>query len=597
MGKDQQQPSVGSTETTPTVNPATHATETEVAAEDLAAPSPETVAALQEAGGNSLAADVAAGQASGGEEAGQQAEAGEQAPVQEVAGGQAAYEAALGKFLGGKLYAAVHDALSFEAMQGYARDGMASGLKALADLLNRADEVDPKAVDQFAEALVKKYGDLAAQWLDSPGGHSLQESLQGWADAHPRTIVALALLAAAGAVLADMDIPELKHTLELGEDTSLTLAARLGSLRNIAVQKISAKLQTVAAGITATLSAEVTDGDDGVGGKAGLTLEKGGSSLTVDGEIQGQDLTFGVSGETPIGAGLTLRGALEGDDAGVNSISAAVETERGDTVNTTEVSYDLGSETLTLSNAAEFALGPGTGSVNLSADSAGNATVGVGYEGDVPGVEGLSGSVSLENAMAGLGVGSSYDLTAEQRAALGLDYTKDDFEAHFQLDYDSTGSTDVSTEVAGSVGENQRAGFRATLPNLDPRLLEVGGFYQFESPDRFQGFLADYTYNRGEDSHELKLRVEEELGGIYWRLSNETVLNDEGVANRAELLGAKFVDSDVALIGGVRDNLSASGDHSVEAVVGAQVQGVPITIGYDPSSGAVSVGLTLRFGR
>ena len=84
--------------------------------------------------------------------------------------------------------------------------------------------------------------DLASKYLDQHGVE-LVNALGGWVDAHPRIIVGIAILAAAAAIVADMDIPELKHRFKLSDEWAIKLGANIGSFQNITLKKIEAELE------------------------------------------------------------------------------------------------------------------------------------------------------------------------------------------------------------------------------------------------------------------------------------------------------------------------------------------------------------------
>ncbi|MBT8496234.1 MAG: hypothetical protein KJO07_24530 [Deltaproteobacteria bacterium] len=151
------------------------------------------------------------------------------------------YEQTLGRVLGPKIYDAVSDIVTLEALAGYARSGLESGLGGLGKLVRESDRDDAGEYEKAIDALQLVLGPMAEQFVQQHG-EELQARLQNFVDTRPVAVVALALLAAAAAVAADMEIPELKHTFKITDNVDLTAGARLGSLRNITLERISARL-------------------------------------------------------------------------------------------------------------------------------------------------------------------------------------------------------------------------------------------------------------------------------------------------------------------------------------------------------------------
>lgn len=169
-----------------------------------------------------------------------------------TASGLANYESTLGKWLGSKLYSAVSDQLTLDKLAGYASSGVGAALGPLGDYIKSADgDVDPAVVDKAMKALETALGKQASNFVKAHG-KGLQKALQGFVDASPELIVLLALLAAAGAVAANMKIPDLKAKLKIADGLDAQLSVRLGKLRDISLEKIEAKLTYNAGKLKAT---------------------------------------------------------------------------------------------------------------------------------------------------------------------------------------------------------------------------------------------------------------------------------------------------------------------------------------------------------
>lgn len=197
-----------------------------------------------------------------------------------TASGLANYESTLGKWLGSKLYAAVSDQLTLDKLAGYAESGLKGALGPLGDYIKDADaDADPAQVDKAMAALKGALGKEASKFVKANGA-GLQKALQGFVDASPELIVLIGLLAAAGAVAANMKIPELKAKLGITDGLDLELSAKIGKLRDITLEKIQAKLILEAGSLKATAVVAYEDEDM----KARLDLRYG---LTDDLDLTG----------------------------------------------------------------------------------------------------------------------------------------------------------------------------------------------------------------------------------------------------------------------------------------------------------------------
>jgi len=175
--------------------------------------------------------------------------------------GLANYEATLGKWLGSKLYAAVSKEITLDKMSGHADSAFASAVRSLGGYVKGADkDVDPGQVDKAVAALLAQFGKEAGKFVQSEGA-GLQGALAGWVDANPELIVTLALLAAAGAVAANMEIPELSQKIGLADGLDARVSVRLGKLRDITLEKIEAKLAYKAGQLSASFTGALEGGD------------------------------------------------------------------------------------------------------------------------------------------------------------------------------------------------------------------------------------------------------------------------------------------------------------------------------------------------
>ena len=282
--------------------------------------------------------------------------------------GLANYQAALGTWLGGELYGAVADELTMESLAGHADKGLSEAIQALVGAAaDQADTVDDAAVERFAEALANRFDGLAGEWLEQNGG-GLQQALSGWVDAHPRSIAAVGLLAAAGAVLADMDVPTLKKKFGLTDQLSAKLSAKLGSLQNIALQEIKAQLEYTSGPLITAM--QVSHGEDGTNAK--LEGSYKGDDWSVKGNVvvteDGID-AWGLSGLYGIREGLTLSAAAQQASGKDPTVNASITHVDGSVTNRLSTAYDANDGTLSLSGLHRDDWGEISGMVNSKGDA------------------------------------------------------------------------------------------------------------------------------------------------------------------------------------------------------------------------------------
>ena len=164
-----------------------------------------------------------------------------------TAAGLANYESSLGNWLGGELYGAVSNNLTYSKVGQTADGAISSLLKSAAERINLLDDLDNVHVDDgFSDALGQtlsmKFDGLGEEWVNG-AGREMVTDLQNWTDANPKTVATVGLLAAAGAVAANMEIPELKHSLGITDELTATMAVKLGRFQNIALEEIRSKLE------------------------------------------------------------------------------------------------------------------------------------------------------------------------------------------------------------------------------------------------------------------------------------------------------------------------------------------------------------------
>jgi len=527
-----------------------------------------------------------------------------------TAEGLANYEATLGKWLGPKIYKAIAPHLTLDKMADYADQAFTGGLTALVDQLgNLEGEVDEAAIDKFNKALVEQFGEVAGDWLEGDG-KGFAEKVAGWVDTHPGTIVTIALLAAAGAIAADMDIPTLKHKLGITDNLSAELEAKLGSLRNISLQSIEATLKWQSEGVSASVTSGYDDeaGTHTHGMQTTLTGDKDTFSFTGEGTFKGNDLELWSldANFKHFLEGQKDRKSDDGFEAGAGYskteddgriATGLIRTTDGDLITTHSGNFNLDTGLITLTDSYKLLLDSGSLEFSKSSNSDGDQTNKLGYENDFG--NGLKGSFSLEQMLKSQGVDSAYDLDASQKMELGLSYSRDWLTTELDAVFDSAGDSTLSGKLDTEFGGGFVAGGQGSFRLNDPRLTEMGAYFGFRSSDEFTTFLGRYQFDAGKDSHTLSVLMEKQLGVIYGRIQHSSVFTDSNIANETSAHAGYFFDDkkDVGIIGGATYQSSGEGDHHVIPQLGMQIKGVPLLVGYDIQSKGWTVGLTLPFGR
>ena len=264
--------------------------------------------------------------------------------------GLANYQAALGTWLGGELYDAVSPHLTLESLSGVATDGLNSVLKALGEQLNNLGDADEGAVEAFAEALANKYDDLAGEWVEANPG--IQQALAGWVDAHPRTIAAVGLLAAAGAVLANVELPELKKKLDLGAGFTASGGVKLGRIRDIALEQIKAKLEYASGPLIAAVQVEHGESTSGT-----ISAGFGSDTQRVDGSVKVTETgidAWGLRGLYGLDGGITLSGGVSGTGSDAPTVNAQIKRVDGSLTTINGVDYDASTGRISTDMSAEW---------------------------------------------------------------------------------------------------------------------------------------------------------------------------------------------------------------------------------------------------
>jgi hypothetical protein len=420
-------------------------------------------------------------------------------------------------------------------------------------------------------------------------GAALTGKLAKWSGAHPRTILLIALLAAAGAVAANVDIPTLKQKFKLGKAATLDLEAKLGKVRDIALNSIKAQLALTSAPLTAAIE---VNGQDKTGG-ATVTYGSDGKKVVLDGKFDADGMkVIGLNGELNLNDDDKLKGNVTKERD--KDVVASVELTRkdGKITRTNDFKYNAGSGVLSIGNRS------------LYSDDQYSMKQSTRYNTDGTGSAGFDLSAKQGNVSGNLGFShditkGAYGLQESDKLSMGLAFKRSDLTARLDAAF-STKDGEQST-LSGSAkktfgnGHSVGGDFKARLDN--PELLELGAFYGFKDPNAFKSFLVDYRYKSATSENVFGMTVENTLGDIRLRWKETLKWGGQaGTTLDTSLQGAKFFNKDTAILAGVEHSKNFStGDSSFTPQVGVQYKGVPVMLGYDMEKKGVKIGITIPF--
>jgi len=513
-----------------------------------------------------------------------------------TAAGLANYQATLGAWLGTELYQAIAPELALDRLAGHADKGLAAAIDAALSSINVEGENADAAIEKLSAALKEQYGTIAGDWLKE-NGSGLVKRLGDWVDANPILVVTAALLAAAGAIIANTPLPELKTKFKLGDNFSGSLAANLGKIRDISLKSISAELSWTTGPLIAAVKTTHSNGQT----ETTVNATAGGEerNLTAEGQFLGTDLQLlnlqGVikNGNTTYSAGGEH---TAGDGGGQTTLSADIKTEQGDTTHTNSVTYDPDSGALTIGRVLNMVQDGTETTLSQTSGSDGSSLTSVNVNSALS--ESTNLNLTLEESAHMLGATSSYGLTQTQKAQLGIDYSAKDLGAAMQVGLGSQGNGSLSGNLDLSLDSGWSAGGDAKVEWGNTDYLEAGAYFGFRNPDDFQTYMTRYRFKSGDETtHELDVLIEEQFGPIYARLQQQIAHGSNGMSFQTTAQGAYFFNENFAIIGGAQYNQNDMGEGSLSPQLGAQIYGVPLVITHDMENNATTIGVTLRFGR
>lgn len=603
----------------------------------------------------------------------------------------------LGEWLGGELYDVISDQTHEEALMEAGKEALKGAAEGSVDFLAGLDGLTAdgsEAIKKFATELSKTAILEGNKFLESEAGQRLVGRISRWVDKNPGYVVAIAVLAAAGAIAADVDIPEIEQDFKLGDNFSGEAAIDLGSLRNIAIEAARLNMQYVSGQFKATAGVAYEQ-DEGVSGEASLRYGDKEDFIQTTGTIDPEgNLVLGL--EAAMKAGLfssSLKGQHDfGQDATTgqfklrygneerfigsdftlssdNNVTIGLDSgfRQGLFSSTLGAGYDPSKEDPYSANA-NLRYGTERNFGNLGASYAGGQLSGaftsltqlgddaafdsrLSYDdGQLSSETGLTRTFDGGHMRTSLGAGDNgvyqgLDLSYKPSDALSLGLSARDegldetFETisldmglkpselaaiSLKLGRDANGeSADLdlsygSDRLRGTLGYELKGGEHrasaggsfqnghwsgsadATFNINDSELEQLSLRLGFRHPEEFEAFSAEFSrsVSDGVTEHRIGAMFETQLGQYMLRGTGSASFTQDNTTVDAELLGARFVSDNTALIaGGSYRYDEFSGTSAITPKIGVQHNGIPLTIGYDFASEAVTVGITIPFGR
>lgn len=262
---------------------------------------------------------------------------------------KANYEQALGDTLGGPLYDIVSDLITMDKMVRYGKDLVDSLLDAAVKAASESSgaNLNNDAQEKISSGLETLLDPLVEQMIRSETGTELVGKLQNGVGSNPYAVAGAGILAAAVAVLTDMDIPTLKPKLKLGGGFTADAAIDVGSLRNIALGAtkvgLSYKREDVRAGIAITRSKEGEFGGS-------LSGQLGNNERHIKGtvELNEEGITaFEIGGAMALSKNTTLSGSANGTDpTKIPNWKLQIKSKQGDFTHTGDLNYNTSTQDL-----------------------------------------------------------------------------------------------------------------------------------------------------------------------------------------------------------------------------------------------------------
>jgi hypothetical protein len=466
------------------------------------------------------------------------------------------YEAALGEFLGSKLFDSISEYLDPKEFSGIANNLLESvlskGLTSLGE--GESANISEEAGAKITQILMGELSPFVDQFFASEKGQKCINYIKDVIGENPYPVAGIAILAAVGAIVADMDIPTLKQKFGITKGLTLGLEAKLGSLRNITMESI----KTTLAYNKGKLKLETSVARNEEGKISGEASAKFG---TEEQHIKG-NVTVDENGATIYGLGAvtTISGTKLTVDAEGNSTDSLTNVsvgfnDPGDVTQSGNTSYNLKTKDLSFA-------------YNQSKEK--GLSIGGGFSGNVG-----TGQLNEYN------LNSSYQFDkTDLKIGGGLSHNLQDN----SLNYNAFARQNLLDD---------RLQLNGNLSGTDQGLskMGIGGKYNTDSGL----YSANYNHNFDTGRHNLDLMGQQRFNDFSVRGRQQfDYSQDEGLSSTSELLGAYHMNNDLALIGGAEYQHNRDGGKFLPKA-GVQYKEIPIVITYDPETRATSVGISLKF--
>lgn len=270
----------------------------------------------------------------------------------------------LGEYLGSKAHDLLADQTTEDALHGHVDKLLEQLAEKLPGLVKDLDSGDEKALEQLTQVLAADALEVAQSFLDeNEGAQDILFKIGNWVDQNPGYVLAMALLAGVGAVVADMDIPEIEQKFKLGKGLSIGAALDPGSLRNITVESAKLNLQYMRGQFTLTAGGEY-DKEEGAKGSVSARYGSKTSFIEANGSIDPDGkIVAGLKGAFEKGM-FTAEGGVQ-QDFGTDEFTANARIRYGDEERNVETTAKLnGDGSLELGLGANYAQGLFSGSLN-----------------------------------------------------------------------------------------------------------------------------------------------------------------------------------------------------------------------------------------
>jgi hypothetical protein len=554
-------------------------------------------------------------------------EAQKKAAEAQAAKNKLVYEDSLGEWLGGELFDLVHKEVSAEKMMGHGTKGAEALMDLVADQVEKAagDGADDAALQAALGNLKTWAAEEATNWLKTKKGQALIGKVTQWTETHPKTIATIAILAAVGAVAANVDLPKLKQKFKLGKGFSSEIEAELGKIRDIALESVSAALTyekgDIKGGVKAGYENKEVNGKDvgvttvGASLSAGQKGQKGEihgtGEFTSDGDMK---VDLGASGE--LGKGSASIAHTWKEVAGTDSATTTAKIRYGDKDQFIETDGKFSSDNsfkIGLKGKMDLDKGYNLQGAASSERSAGGdnrlmAGFGLGMAREIgPGMNyrrdpmlggeraGTSHALDYKSDRLSLGLKANDYMTGKDSGSLGAKYSFDDLSASLDMKFG-----DTNTLRAGVDAKQDNYFLKGGLGlDLDRSMInEASLMFGYNDPKAFEAAIFEYKHTKAPDvtTDDFKIRLEHTIGDYKMRaMGGGTMKDGDFSRGNAEFMAHRSITDDIGLIGGVGHQWGPDATGGTDVRLGLQVKKVPVYVNYDFETKAVGLGITLSF--